>query len=144
MKRLTRHYVEMVLAMLAGMGILGGLWMLVWPGIHDRPVIHTLEMAANMTIGMAVWMAVRGHPRRMIVEMSVAMVAPFLVLLVPLATGGITADTLMAAGHVLMLFTMLAAMLLRRQDYMHHHGRPLRARRRQAQALPAGHGVTVS
>ena len=122
MKRFTAHYVEMVLAMLAGMGILGGLWMLIWPEIMDRPVLHTLEMAADMTIGMAVWMVLRGHPQRMIVEMSVAMVAPFLVLLIPLAAGVITAGTLMLAGHVLMLFTMLAAMLLRREDYMHHRG----------------------
>ena len=132
MKRFVAHYVEMVLAMLAGMGILGGLWMLIWPEIMDRPVLHTLEMAADMTIGMATWMVLRGHPRRMIVEMSVAMVAPFLLLLIPLAAGVITAGTLMLAGHVLMLFTMLAAMLLRRQDYMHHYGtlpwrRPVRS-----------------
>jgi transcriptional regulator GlxA family with amidase domain len=122
LRRFVGHYLEMVLAMLAGMGILGGLWMLIWPGIMDRPVLHTLEMAADMTIGMAVWMVLRGHPRRMIVEMSAAMVAPFLLLLVPLAAGVITAGTLMLAGHVLMLFTMLAAMLLRRHDYTHHHG----------------------
>ena len=42
MKRFVAHYVEMVLAMLAGMGILGGLWMMIWPGIHDHPVLHTL------------------------------------------------------------------------------------------------------
>jgi flagellar biosynthetic protein FliP len=126
-KRFIGHYVEMVLAMLAGMGILGGIWMVVWPGIHDHDVIHTLVMAANMTIGMAGWMAFRGHPRRMIVEMSAAMVAPFLVLLVPLATGSISADTLMIGGHVLMLVTMLIAMLYRRQDYAHgrHHVAPV-------------------
>ena len=79
-------------------------------------------MAANMTIGMAAWMAIRRHSRPMIVEMSVAMLAPFVVLLAPLATGAITADTLTTAGHVLMFLTMLAAMLLRRQDYTHHRG----------------------
>ena len=119
--RFIGHYVEMVLAMFAGMGILGGIWMVVWPGIHDHEVVHTLVMAADMTIGMAGWMAFRGHPRRMIVEMSAAMVAPFLVLLVPLATGSITSGTLMMGGHTLMLVTMLAAMLHRRQDYAHGH-----------------------
>ncbi len=136
LRRFVGHYVEMVLAMLAGMGILGGLWMLIWPGIMERPVLHTLEMAADMTIGMAVWMVLRGHPRRMIVEMSVAMVSPFLLLLVPLAAGAITAGTLMLAGHVLMLFTMLGAMLLRRQDYVHHHG--TLPWRRRAEARVAG------
>lgn len=120
-KRFIGHYVEMVLAMFAGMGILGGIWMVVWPGIHDHDVIHTLVMAANMTIGMAGWMAFRGHPRQLILEMSAAMVAPFVVLLVPLATGTISADTLMIGGHVLMLVTMLIAMLYRRQDYAHGH-----------------------
>jgi hypothetical protein len=33
----------------------------------------------------------------------------------------------MLAGHVLMLF----AMLLRRQDYMRHHGKPVWKRRRR-------------
>jgi flagellar biosynthetic protein FliP len=79
-------------------------------------------MAANMTIGMAGWMVFRGHGRRMTVEMSAAMVAPFLLLLVPLAAGAITADTLMMGGHSLMFLTMLGAMLLRRDDYTHHHG----------------------
>lgn len=68
--------------------------------------------------------------RPMIVEMSAAMVAPFVVLLAPLAAGAITADTLMTAGHVLMFTTMPAAMLLRREYYTHHHGSaPMRTRR---------------
>ncbi len=141
MKRLIGHYVEMVVAMFVGMGVLALPWMLLWPDLDENPVAHTLVMAANMTIGMAAWMALRGHGRRMIVEMSVAMVAPFLVLLVPYATGVVTADTLMMAGHLLMLVTMLAAMVLRRQDYMNHHGRPLRARRRPAEVIPADHDV---
>ena len=141
MKRFTLHYVEMVLAMFVGMGLLALPWMLIWPDLGDYPVADTLVMAANMTIGMAAWMALRGHGRRMIVEMSAAMVAPFLLLLVPYTAGVITADTVMMAGHMLMFLTMLAAMLLRREDYLNHHGRPLRARRRPAQARPADHGV---
>ena len=127
LRRFVGHYVEMVLAMFAGMGLLMLPWLFIWPGISDHAVIHTLVMAANMTIGMAGWMAFRGHARRMIVEMSAAMVAPFLVLLVPLAAGAISDGTLMLAGHGLMFLTMLGAMLLRRQDYTHHHAaRPWR------------------
>jgi hypothetical protein len=141
MKRFIGHYVEMVVAMFVGMGVLALPWMLIWPDLDENPVADTLVMAANMTIGMAAWMGVRGHDRRMIVEMSAAMVAPFLVLLVPYATGAVTADTLMMGGHTLMFVTMLAAMLLRREDYMHRHGRPLRTRRQPAEARPADDGV---
>ena len=127
--RFVGHYVEMVLAMFVGMGLLALPWMLIWPGMRDYPVLDTLVMAANMTIGMAAWMAIRGHDRRMIGEMSVAMIAPSLVLLAPHVTGAITADTLMSAGHVLMFITMLAAMLLRRQVYTLRHGTaPMRNR----------------
>ena len=122
LRRFVGHYLEMVLSMLAGMGLLAIPWMILWPGLSDHPVIDTLVMTANMTIGMAAWMVFRGHGRRMIVEMSAAMVAPFLLLLVPLAAGAITADTLMMGGHSLMFLTMLGAMLLRRHDYTNHHG----------------------
>ena len=122
MIRFVGHYVEMVIAMFVGMGLLALPWMLIWPGLDDYPVLDILVMVANMTIGMAAWMAIRRHGRAMIVEMSVAMVAPFVVLLVPLGAGVISANTLMVAGHVLMFLTMLAAMLLRWEDYSHHHG----------------------
>lgn len=128
--RFAGHYVEMVAAMFVGMGLLALPWKLIGLDLSDNPVLETLVIAANMTIGMAAWMAIRGHARRMIVEMSVAMVAPFMVLLAPLAVGTITADALMTAVHVLMLLTMLAVMLLRRRVYEHHHGTvPPRIRR---------------
>lgn len=133
LRRFLGHYLEMVLAMLAGMGLLALPWMLIWPGLRDHPVADTLVMAANMTVGMAAWMALRGHARQMIVEMSAAMAAPFLLLLLPLAAGAITAGTLTMAGHTLMFLTMLAAMLLRRHDYTHHHAKsPWRRLRRSA------------
>ncbi len=132
LRRFVGHYLEMVLSMLAGMGLLAIPWMVLWPGLSDHPVIDTLVMTANMTIGMAAWMVFRGHGRRMIVEMSAAMVAPFLLLLVPLAAGAITTDTLMMGGHTLMFITMLGAMLVRRHDYTHHHGTWPWSRRRSA------------
>ncbi len=122
--RFLGHYAEMVLAMVVGMGLLAVPWMLIWPGLHDHPVPDTLVMVATMTIGMAAWMALGGHSRSMILEMSAAMVAPFVVLLAALRAGAITADTLMSVGHVLMCLTMLVTMLLRREHYTHHHGTP--------------------
>jgi len=114
--RFALHYVEMVIAMVVGMVLLMPLTPAAWTAL---PAVHALVMAADMTIGMAVWMAVRRHTARQITEMSVAMCAPFVVLLVPYGLGAITGETLMMGGHVLMFLTMLGAMLLRRDEYAH-------------------------
>jgi hypothetical protein len=45
------------------------------------------------------------------------MYAPFLVLFPPLWLGVLSASGLMALGHLLMLFTIAAAMLRRRDQY---------------------------
>src|SRR3954471_14065688 len=52
-----RHYLEMVVAMLVGMVVLGPVWSLVWPGWSAVTEVHVLGMATNMAIGMAAWMA---------------------------------------------------------------------------------------
>jgi hypothetical protein len=114
--RFAGHYVEMVVAMVVGMVLLMPLTPAAWAAL---PAVHALVMAADMTVGMAVWMAVRRHTARQITEMSVAMCAPFVLLLVPYGLGAITGDTLMTGGHVLMFVTMLGAMLLRRDEYAH-------------------------
>ncbi len=113
----VRHYVEMVVAMVAGMFALGPLWDLVWPGWTDRTEIHVLVMATNMAIGMGAWMRFRGHSWIAIGEMSAAMYVPFLVLFVPYWAGAVSADTVMTVGHVLMLPAMAAAMLWRPAEY---------------------------
>ncbi|MGH3456970.1 DJ-1/PfpI family protein [Aeromicrobium sp.] len=137
LRRFVGHYLEMVLAMFAGMGLLMLPWMVIWPGVGNHEVLGTLVMGVNMTIGMATWMAIRGHDRRMIVEMSAAMVAPFVLLLLPLAAGVISDGTLMMAGHIVMFLTMLAAMLLRRHDYTHHQATwPWHVRRRTPSQSP--------
>ena len=117
--RFLTAYLEMTLAMLVGMGALGVVWDAAWPGLTGRPDAMALTMAFDMTVGMAAWMWVRGHAPRHIAEMSAVMVLPFLVLLVPYWAGGISADVLMIAGHLLMLPLMAAAMLLRRSEYQH-------------------------
>ena len=114
--RFAGHYLEMVAAMVVGMMLLAPLWPDAWTA---RPDVGALVMAANMTIGMALWMAIRRHTARQITEMSAAMCAPFVVLLVPYWFGLITGEVLMLAGHVLMFLTMLAAMLWRRDEYAH-------------------------
>jgi hypothetical protein len=115
-RRFALHYLEMVIAMFVGMALLMPLTPAAWAA---SPAVHALVMATDMTLGMAVWMAVRRHRARPIAEMAVAMCAPFVLLLVPYGLGAITGATVMLAGHVLMFLTMLAAMLLRRGEYGH-------------------------
>jgi hypothetical protein len=127
LRRFTVHYLEMVVAMVAGMVILGPLQVLVlnaagWTSALEPAGVSALAMATNMTVAMAAWMRFRGHTRRPIIEMSAAMYLPFGLLLVPLWRGAITEDTFVLVGHVLMLLGMLLAMLLRREEYTGHHG----------------------
>jgi hypothetical protein len=95
--------------MVAGMLVLGPLW----GGLtHGRPVVMALTMAFDMAAGMAGWMAVRGHGPRMIGEMALVMVAPFVVLL-PWLTGAM----LSLVGHVVMLVAMIVVMVVRWPHY---------------------------
>ncbi len=80
-----RHFLEMVIAMVAGMMILGPIRALIiaplgWSDLFDRPELHALAMAADMTIAMSLWMRYRKHSWISIAEMATAMVLPFIVL----------------------------------------------------------------
>jgi hypothetical protein len=115
----VRHYLEMVLAMLAGMFALGWLEGLVFPGLSLSTELAVLVMATNMSVGMAAWMKVRGHSWRGIAEMSASMYLPFALLLVPFWTGLLDGGGLMLWGHVLMLPAMALVMLVRPAEYLH-------------------------
>lgn len=120
------HYVEMVISMLVGMAVFWPVWIGLFeligrPELMDRGDLAAVRMALDMTAGMALWMRIRGHRWRDIVEMSVAMCAPFFVLLVPHWMGAMSAGTLMSVGHVLMFLTMLLAMWWRRDVYSADH-----------------------
>ena len=113
------HYLEMVLAMLAGMFLLGWVEGLVWPGPDLGVEFDVLVMATNMAVGMAAWMRLRGHSWRGIAEMSASMYAPFAVLLVPFWAGAIDGHALMTWGHLLMLPAMALVMVARPHEYAH-------------------------
>jgi hypothetical protein len=127
-RRFFFHYLEMVVAMLIGMGVFAPVWHLVFDAFGstalERTDVMAMSMATNMVVGMSLWMWFRGHRAAPIAEMAVAMYLPFVVLLVPLWLGAISAMFLMTAGHILMLATMFYAMLRRRDEYtQHHHNR---------------------
>jgi hypothetical protein len=122
----TVHYLQMVIAMVAGMVILGPLESLLlaavgWETVLDNSTVRAVTMATNMTVAMAGWMRFRGHSRTAILDMAAAMYLPFVVLLVPLWLGVISDRAFVVAGHVLMLLGMLLAMLVRPDEYTGHH-----------------------
>ena len=115
----VRHYLEMVVAMFAGMFALGPLEGLLWPALTARPDVGVLVMATNMSVGMTAWMRLRGPPWRGIAEMCASMYLPFAALLGPFEAGAISEDALMTWGHVLMFPAMALVMALRPSEHAH-------------------------
>jgi hypothetical protein len=108
--RFWLHYLEMILAMVAGMLLLGPLADLLFGDL--RPDLDALVMATNMSIGMTIWMLIRRHSWREILEMDAVMYLAFAVLLMPYWTGLLDEHGLMIGGHVIMLPAMLLVMLV--------------------------------
>lgn len=122
---LVRHYLEMVLAMIVGMAVLGGLVSLILAvagssDLLERVGIRAPIMATNMALGMAVWMRHRGHRWLVVGEMSLAMYVPLLVLLVPFLLGALPGSAVTGPMHLLMLPAMAIVMVLRREEYAQH------------------------
>ncbi|GAB3658116.1 hypothetical protein [Glycomyces tarimensis] len=122
-RRFLLHYVEMVIAMLVGMFVIGGAvrgalaLAEVEFGSRTHPELVAVEMALDMTVGMVLWMRVRGHGWPAILEMAAVMLAPVPVLLPLLWSGVIGYDMLMLVEHVAMFALMFLAMLRRSGEY---------------------------
>ena len=122
-KHFARHYVEMVVAMFAGMAVLGfpvDKAMVAMDATSDAFMF--LGMATTMTAGMVAWMIHRGHGWRANVEMSASMFVPaFAVIGLLWAEVMTDVGALMVIEHVAMLVAMAGVMLLRPVEYLHHH-----------------------
>lgn len=121
---LVRHYLEMVVAMIVGMAVLGGLVSLVFAAAGCSDLLHHVGiratvMATDMTIGMSAYMLYRGHRWPAIAEMSLAMYVPLLVMLVPYLLGAIPGSVVLGPMHLLMLPAMAIVMLRRPDEYIH-------------------------
>ena len=147
--RFLTAYLEMTVAMVVGMGLLGVVWDAGWPDLTRRTDAMALTMAFDMTAGMAAWMWVRRHSARHILEMSAVMVLPFLVLLVPFHLGLVSGDVVLSWGHMAM-FVLMAAYLWARPHTAAAHPlavtapvtrRPAVRRGRLAAALLVGGAV---
>jgi hypothetical protein len=127
-KHFIRHYVEMVLAMLLGMVVLGvpaeGALRALGTSSHDAytevPALMLLGMATTMTVPMVARMRYRGHAWRPNAEMAASMYIPTFAA-IALLPAGVHVMTAMGIQHVLMFPAMLGAMLLRPAEYTHHH-----------------------
>jgi hypothetical protein len=125
-RHFARHYVEMVVAMLLGMVVLGipasallGAAGMSMDELHsDAPALMLLGMATTMTIPMVAWMRYRGHGWAASAEMSASMFIPTFATIALLGSGMVEdIGALMTIQHVVMLPSMLVAMLLRRDEY---------------------------
>jgi flagellar biosynthetic protein FliP len=112
--RFIGHFMEMVVAMFLGMGIVTAIFGMA----HDSPIeIQALYMAVSMIVPMVGWMLVRGHTMRASTEMGAAMFVPLAVLF-PMLWAGVIGDGLVLdLSHLLMVPAMLGAMLYRRSAY---------------------------
>lgn len=127
--RFVRHYVEMVVAMFAGMFALGlplaGLLELAGSSLGEleesAPAVYLLAMGVSMTVGMVVWMRHRGHGWRPSAEMAGAMMGPTIAVILLLGVGVVDFGAAMTIEHIAMFPAMLAVMLARREEYSAPH-----------------------
>ena len=133
-RQFVRHYIEMVIAMVAGMVALGlpaeaamrALGTSTATLKADAPEIALLGMAVTMTVPMVAWMRYRGHGWARAWEMTASMFAPTVAAIALFRTGAVE-DThaLLMIQHIAMFPAMLGVMLLRLDEYTGHAGHVL-------------------
>ena len=127
----ARHYLEMVVAMFAGMFALGmplaallgaaGIDVATWQ--TDARELLLIGMAFTMSVPMAAWMRYRGHGWAPVWEMTASMFVPSFAAIALLWAGTVEdTDALLYIQHLGMLPSMLAVMVLRLDEYAGHHG----------------------
>jgi hypothetical protein len=120
--RFARHLLEMVVAMMAGMAVLGvALAVLGEPPGYANLLVRYGLMGAFMAAPMVAWMRHRGHSWSDGLEMTAAMLAPMFALVLPVELGvvGLTGHALMMLSHVAMIGGMVALMVYRWDRYAH-------------------------
>ena len=118
------HLVEMMIAMFAGMVVLGGALegalSLAGASLSGASAaVMASVMAFNMTAPMAWWMHYRGHGVRHNVEMAGSMIVPTALVIALHWLGIVAADTVLLIQHVVMIPAMVGVMLARFEHYAH-------------------------
>jgi len=124
--RFTRHLLEMVVAMIAGMAMLGvALGVLGEPPGYTNPLVEYGLMGAFMSAPMVAWMRHRGHSWSDGLEMTAAMLVPMLALVFLVELGvarfvpGLSGQSLMMLSHGGMIAGMVVLMIYRFDRYAH-------------------------
>lgn len=130
--RFVRHLIEMTVAMMLGMCVLGAAFTEIHIAVfgtgfdvawHRHVELTSLAMAFNMTLPMVAWMRHRGHGWERGGEMAAAMFAPAFVLLTLFWLTIVPARFVLPWEMALMLPSMIFAMLMRRDEYAGHAGK---------------------
>jgi hypothetical protein len=116
------HLGEMLVAMVAGMVVLGGALAVVLSlfgtSMSDGSAgLQAAVMGFNMTAPMVWWMHRRGHPTRHNAEMAGSMVVPTIAVIALDGAGALAGDAVLAAQHLVMIPAMVGVMLWRRDHY---------------------------
>lgn len=123
----ARHYAEMVVVMLVGMGLLSlpARWATdaLWPALDgDDSTLMLARMAVAMTLPMVPWMRWRGHGWQPCLEMVAAMLVPAIAVIAVLETAILeSVGLLMTLEHVAMFAGMFLVMIARPDEYSHPH-----------------------
>jgi hypothetical protein len=122
----ARHFLEMVVAMLLGMGVLEGVAALAFAaagsGLTDQPgAFRVMLMGLNMTVPMVMWMRYRGHSASRNGEMAASMLVPSGVAAALAAAGVLGVGAALLVQHAVMIPAMLAVMLWRYDEYARPH-----------------------
>jgi hypothetical protein len=132
-----RHLLEMTVAMMLGMAVLGTVFREVHLALfgagfdnawHRHTELAVFAMTFNMTLPMVLWMHHRGHSWQLSGEMAAAMALLALVLLGLFWVRMISAHVVLPLEMALMIPAMIGVMAFRFEEYAGHphaaaHGR---------------------
>lgn len=132
----TRHLLEMVIAMFAGMALLGVVLAVFGqpPGYGTNLIARYGMMGVFMAAPMVGWMRYRGHTWPDGLAMTLAMLLPMFALVVPVELGvakhvpGLSEGSLMLLTHAAMIGGMAGLMVVG-WDRHAHGADEVRARR---------------
>ena len=130
-----RHLIEMLIAMFAGMLVLGGITELVFAAagssLSDAPgSVRVMLMGFDMTVPMVAWMSYRGHSRARneshgrlnpSIAMAASMIVPTLAAAALAAVGVLSSAAALGVQHAVMIPAMLGVMLWRYDEYSRAH-----------------------